>query len=82
MPPRTDTGAARLEGWNLIPRGYGVLWDLSGAPWWLRLWFHTPFADRFAHPHVVKRGCGWLSPHPGWPLEDLGRVDGGWRTID
>ena len=54
----------RLEGWNHIPEGYGAVFLLAAAPWWLRLWFNTPFIDRYAHPRVVARGYGFLSPHP------------------
>jgi len=57
--------AVELEGWNSIPVGYGAQFDLHGAPWWLRVWFHTPFVDRYAYPAVVRRGFGWLSPQPG-----------------
>jgi hypothetical protein len=31
-----------LIGWNSIPDGYGASFELKGAPWWLRVWFHTP----------------------------------------
>lgn len=68
----------RRTGWN-VPRGYGARFDPSGAPRWLRLLYGTPFLDRFAYPLLVRRGLGFLSPQPGWPDEDLGVVDGGWR---
>jgi hypothetical protein len=69
----------RLEGWNHIPRGYGADFDLRGAPWWLRLWFHTPFIDRYAHPTAVARGHGYLIPHPEWPPEAMEVPGPGWR---
>jgi hypothetical protein len=55
----------RLVGWNDIPPGYGAQFELDGAPAWLRLWFRTPFLDRFAYPVAVRRGYGWLTPPPG-----------------
>jgi hypothetical protein len=70
----------RLDGWNHIPRGYGFSWDLSGAPLWLRFWFHLPLLDRFAHPVVVHRGFAWLTPHPDWPANDLDEVPAGWQV--
>lgn len=75
-----------LEGWDHIPRGYGAEFRLDGAPWWLRLWFHTPVIDRYAHPKVVARGYGWLvahelgdeaereAPGPGWRVRPPGYV--------
>jgi hypothetical protein len=69
----------QLEGWNSIPGGYAADFDLRDAPWWLRLLFGTPFIDRFAYPAVVRRGYGWLSPHPGLSADQLGNVPAGWR---
>jgi hypothetical protein len=59
-----------LEGWDHIPRGYSADFDLSNAPRWLRLWFHTPFVDRYAHPHVVARGYAYLTMKDFVPVED------------
>jgi hypothetical protein len=67
----------RLVGWNDIPSGHGAEFDLEDAPWWLRLWFRTPFIDRFAYPVVVRRGYGWLTPHRGVEPGPIGDV--GWR---
>ena len=67
----------RLVGWNDIPAGYRAGFDLDGAPLWLRLWFRTPFVDRFAYPLAVRRGYGWLTPHPGVEPAPVGDV--GWR---
>lgn len=67
----------RIDGWNWVPRGYGLAGDLSRAPWWLRLWFATPFIDRFAHPVVIRCGYAWLVPHPGW-FDDHGVAPPGW----
>jgi len=68
-----------LEGWNSIPEGYGAQFDLRGAAWWLRIWFRTPFVDRFAYPIAVRRGYGFLLPQPGLSANQLGDVPAGWR---
>lgn len=69
-----------LEGWDHVPRGYGASFELDGAPWWLRLWFRTPFLDRYAHPVVVARGYGFLLPHPQWTDDDREVPARGWRV--
>lgn len=78
-----------LEGWDHIPRGFGAEFVLDDAPWWLRLWFHTPFIDRYAHPKVVARGHGFLVAHehyddaarevpgPGWRIRPPGFIPPG-----
>lgn len=71
--------AVEFEGWNRVPVGYGAQFDLHGAPWWLRVWLHTPFVDRYAYPVVVRRGYGWLLPHPGLTDDELGLVPAGLR---
>ena len=68
-----------LPGWNDVPLGYGARFEVSSAPVWLCVLFGTPFVDRFAHPLLVQCGRGVLTPHPGWPQEQAGKVDGGWR---
>ena len=68
-----------LEGWNHIPHGYGADFDVASAPWWLRLWFGTPFVDRYAYPHLVRRGHGYLTPDLGFPAVDRESIGGGWR---
>jgi hypothetical protein len=68
-----------LEGWNHVPRGYGADFDVAAAPWWLRLWFRTPFVDRYAYPRLVQRGLGRLTPQPDWPDGEREPVRGGWR---
>lgn len=75
-----DTSDMTLEGWDHIPRGYGAEFVLDDAPWWLRLWFHTPFIDRYAHPKVVARGHGFLIPHPNWPEAEFEVPGPGWRV--
>lgn len=69
----------RLEGWNHVPIGYGASFDVHAAPIWLRVWFHTPFIDRFAYPQMVKRGFGYLAAHPGVEPEDREEVAPDWR---
>jgi hypothetical protein len=66
----------KLEGWNSIPDGYGASFDLQAAPIWLRIWFRTPFVDRFAYPVMVRRGYAYLRPMPG---HHLGPVSEGWK---
>lgn len=66
-----------LAGWKDIPDGYGAEFDLDQAPLWLRVWFRTPFVDRFAYPVAVRQGYGWLTPHPGGEPGPIG--DTGWR---
>ena len=69
----------RLEGWNHIPLGHGATFDVASAPWWLRLWFKTPFVDRFACPLMVKRGFGYVRPDWGSSGEEPEQVTGGWK---
>lgn len=71
-----------LPGWDDIPAGYGAQFDLGGAPWWLKLWFSTPFVDRYAYPQVVRRGYGYLAPMPDWPDAARGPITAGWRLRD
>jgi hypothetical protein len=69
----------RLEGWNHVPDGYGATFDVAAAPRWLRAWFRIPFLDRFAYPQLVRRGFGYLTPHPGTLPAEREDVRGGWR---
>jgi hypothetical protein len=72
-------GIVKLDGWNYIPRGYGLQWDLSGSPRWLRVWFRFPVLDRFAYTVVIRRGFASVTPHRGWTDEDREQVPPGWR---
>lgn len=72
-------GRMRLEGWNSIPAGFGASFDLAAAPWWLRLWFRTPFLDRFAYPRLVARGHGWLTADPEASGDVESALARGWR---
>ncbi len=70
-----------LEGWNHVPVGFGAAFDIDAAPWWLRAVFGTPFIDRFAHPILVRRGLGCLTPHPDVvadPLVVADAIRAGW----
>lgn len=51
---------------------------MDHAPWWRRLWFHTPFTDRYAHPKVVARGYAFLIPHPHFDAADREVPGPGW----
>jgi hypothetical protein len=68
-----------LEGWNHIPKGYAATFDVDAAPRWLRIWFRTPIVDRWAYPQMVTRGFGYLTPHPGIPVEPPADMPNGWR---
>jgi hypothetical protein len=72
----------RLIGWKDAPRGHGARLDLRAAPLWLRVLEATPFVDRFAYPLLVRRGLGYLTPHPGWPAEELEELRDGWKLDD
>jgi hypothetical protein len=69
-----------MEGWDHIPAGYGARFELGQAPAWLRIWFATPFLDRFACPVAVRRGYGHLSPHPGTTPETREQPGRGWHV--
>lgn len=69
-----------MDGWNVIPKGYGARFETQTAPFWLRLLFGTPFLDRFAYSLLVRRGQAYLSPHPGWNEGERDPVPSvGWR---
>jgi hypothetical protein len=69
----------RIAGRNHVAGGYGASFDVTSAPWWLRLWFRTPFLDRWAYPRLVARGFGYLTPHPRVPLQDREEIPAGRR---
>lgn len=74
-----QTAGMALEGWDHIPRGHVADFDVASAPWWLRLWFRTPFVDRYAYPRLVRRGHGYLTPLHDCPAGDREPIGGGWR---
>jgi hypothetical protein len=57
-PPEGQRHSAEGIYVTNIPEGYGATFDVASAPLWLRVWFTTPFVDRFAYPLLVKRGFG------------------------
>jgi len=71
----------KLDGWNFVPRGYGLAWEVGRLPLRLRVLIRTPFIDRFAYPVMVHRGLAWLKPHPGWEEMDRDPVPPGWKVI-
>jgi len=75
-----DTGSVKLDGWNFVPRGYGLGWEAAKLPLLLRVLIRTPFIDRFAYPMMVRQGLAWLKPHPGWEEADRAPVPPGWRV--
>jgi hypothetical protein len=46
-------------GWNWVPPD-GAVPRADLMPRWVRLWYHTPFVDRFAH--------AWMWSHGGWDV--------------
>lgn len=70
----------RLDGWNVLPRGYSARFDTRAAPVWLRVLFSTPFLDRFAYPLLVRRGLAYLAPSPAVEAAERDPFPaGGWR---
>ena len=70
----------KLDGWNVLPRGYGARFDTEAAPRWLRLLFSTPLLDRFAYPLMVRNGHAFLKPFPARDAADRDPFPGGgWR---
>ena len=52
--------------WNWIPPEHGLEPRLDRFPAWVRVWFRTPFLDRYTY--------AWMWHHGGWdivpPVED------------
>jgi hypothetical protein len=68
----------RLDGWNFVPRGYGLVVEARGGPLWLRALLRAPVVDRFGYPLAVRRGVFCLYPIPDWPADDTDEVPDGW----
>ncbi len=51
--------AAQRPGWDWLPEN-GALPNLRALPRWVRIWFRTPFIDRYAH--------AWMWWHGGWAV--------------
>jgi hypothetical protein len=49
-----------LPGWNWIPPEHGLSSRLDRVPRWVRVWYKTPFVDRYAH--------SWMWHHGGWDI--------------
>ena len=51
-------------GWNWVPSS-GAVPRADLMPPWVRIWYRTPFVDRFAHTWMWSHG-GWeVAPPPG-----------------
>jgi hypothetical protein len=50
-------------GWQWAPPD-GLVPRLDRVPAWVRLWYRTPFADRYAHAWMWEHG-GWDTLPPG-----------------
>jgi len=46
--------------WNWVPPDHGLTARLDRVPPWVRVWFRTPFVDRFAYT--------WMWDHGGWDI--------------
>ncbi|MGW5364974.1 hypothetical protein [Actinopolymorpha pittospori] len=51
--------AGTRPAWTWTPP-HGMRPRLDRAPRWVRIWYHTPFLDRYAHE--------WLWHHGGWDV--------------
>ena len=54
-------------GWEWLPE-HGAVPNLRGVPRWVRLWYATPWLDRFAYQWMWWHG-GWSVRIPGDPPE-------------
>jgi hypothetical protein len=52
-------------GWDWLP-DHGALPNLRDMPLWVRIWYRTPFIDRYAYEWMWWRG-GWSVLVPGQP---------------
>jgi hypothetical protein len=56
----------RRPGWDWLPEDGGLAM-LRGLPWWARIWYRTPFIDRYAYAWMWWHG-GWaVTPKAGTP---------------
>jgi hypothetical protein len=66
-PGRWVAPPGTKPAWNWAPEGHGLHPRLSEVPTWVRLWYWTPFLDRYAHVWMWHHG-GWeITPHPAGP---------------
>ena len=64
--------AGTLPAWNWIPAGHGLSPRLDRVPRWVRIWFRTPFIDRYAYV--------WMWHHGGWDLNSGEAADPGYNA--
>jgi hypothetical protein len=50
----------RRPAWNWLPPA-GAALRLDLMPVWVRVWYHVPFLDRYAHV--------WMWHHGGWEVQ-------------
>jgi hypothetical protein len=58
-----------LPAWDWLPPG-GAAPRLDLAPWWVRIWYHMPFLDRYAHAWMWWHGAWEVRP----PDTELGHI--------
>lgn len=57
--------AGLRPGWQWLPE-YGAKPNLRAVPRWVRVWYRTPFLDRYAYEWMWWHG-GWSVLTPGEP---------------
>lgn len=58
--------------WNWIPTDHGLSPRLDRVPRWVRIWYRTPFIDRYAYV--------WMWHHGGWDLTSDEDADPGYNS--
>src|SRR6266511_6462694 len=61
-------------GWEWVPPG-GASPRLEAMPAWVKLWYRTPFLDRWAYAWMWEHGGWWVDP-PNSPPQTSGRAHG------
>jgi hypothetical protein len=70
-PPESELSPGRWvappgtkPAWNWVPHRYGISPRWDAVPFWVQLWYWTPFVDRWAYVWMWHHG-GWeITPHP------------------
>ena len=64
----------KRPGWEWLPE-QGAWPLLRPMPWWVRIWYRTPFIDRYAYEWMWWHG-GWavLEPEDNPPQDDDGNA--------
>jgi len=57
--------AGQRPGWQWLPE-HGAMPNLRAVPHWVRVWYRTPFLDRYAYEWMWWHG-GWNVLVPGEP---------------